>query len=605
MSERRCGLCCTEAGPRFGASRGASRQARERDRGAGIPPPLEHFGPPAPRSPMAAAALRDPPQGSVTFEDVAVNFSWEEWGLLDESQKRLYHDVMLENLALISSLGCWPGEEDKEAFSEQSISDQGCSQIRIVKAGLSPQKANLYEICGPILSDIFHLAEYQETHCGQELHVSGICEKPFYFRVNFHQHQKQHIGEKPLRSDVRRALFVNSCKVYVSVKPFTLGNIGKDFLGNSGFLHQQATHNWHKSHSGTKCETPFLRGKNHYNWGDYTKPMSGKHTLVQHQRVLTRERCYLCSECGKSFSKSSHLIRHQSVHTGERPYECNECGKSFSQSSNLIQHRRVHTGERPYECSECGKAFIQRSHLIQHWRVHTGERSYECKECGKSFNKSYSLIHHQSVHTGRRPYECGECGKSFSQNSVLLQHQRVHTGESPYECSECQKSFRQSSALLQHQRVHTGERPYECGECGKSFRYISNLITHRRVHTGERPYDCSECGKSFKKNSSLHQHWRVHTGKRPYECSECGKSFRQNVVLLQHQRVHTGERPYKCNQCEKSFRYISNLTTHRRVHTGERLINVVNVGNHLAKALTSSHIGEFTLGKGLTIWGIC
>ncbi|XP_020755521.2 zinc finger protein 586-like isoform X6 [Odocoileus virginianus] len=53
----------------------------------------------------AAAALRDPPQDSVTFEDVAVNFSWEEWGLLDESQKRLYHDVMLENLALISSLG--------------------------------------------------------------------------------------------------------------------------------------------------------------------------------------------------------------------------------------------------------------------------------------------------------------------------------------------------------------------------------------------------------------------------------------------------------------------------------------------------------------------
>lgn len=41
----------------------------------------------------------------MTFEDVAVNFSWEEWGLLDESHKRLYHDVMLENYALISSLG--------------------------------------------------------------------------------------------------------------------------------------------------------------------------------------------------------------------------------------------------------------------------------------------------------------------------------------------------------------------------------------------------------------------------------------------------------------------------------------------------------------------
>lgn len=41
----------------------------------------------------------------MVFEDVAVYFSQEEWGLLDETQRHLYHAVMTENLALVTSLG--------------------------------------------------------------------------------------------------------------------------------------------------------------------------------------------------------------------------------------------------------------------------------------------------------------------------------------------------------------------------------------------------------------------------------------------------------------------------------------------------------------------
>ncbi|XP_034526412.1 zinc finger protein 205 isoform X2 [Ailuropoda melanoleuca] len=413
---------------------------------------------------MAAALLTAWSQMPVTFEDVALYLSREEWGRLDHAQQNFYRDVLQKRNGL--SLGFpfsrpfWASQGQGKGETSSSCRQMGDEEktgaIEVGKEEPAPSLAALGDVKS--FRSRVGRAQGDVLQCGQQA-GSGQSSGPA--KDNGQPGPPEERQEKPAPPDTS---LTKAQEGHLPEKP-----------------REERTGTPESSEEGLAPD------------GDASK------------------KTYKCEQCGKGFSWHSHLVTHRRTHTGEKPYACTDCGKRFGRSSHLIQHQIIHTGEKPYTCPSCWKSFSHHSTLIQHQRIHTGEKPYVCDCCAKRFTRRSDLVTHQGTHTGAKPHKCPICSKCFTQSSALVTHQRTHTGVKPYPCPECGKCFSQRSNLIAHNRTHTGEKPYHCLDCGKSFSHSSHLTAHQRTHRGVRPYSCPLCGKSFSRRSNLHRHEKIHT----------------------------------------------------------------------------------------------
>lgn len=279
----------------------------------------------------------------------------------------------------------------------------------------------------------------------------------------------------------------------------------------------------------------------------------------------TQHGVFTCGICYRTFTSRSNLERHSRLHTGHKPYICTKCGKAFSRKDHLTNHSAKHA----FKCSKCLKRFVEKENLRQHYvRDHQTQMTDVCLHCNKGFHDAHQYREHMKSHP--EIYRKIGCLAPFDADGKLTSGREssltppLLDGKSP------------SPKLSPTSQPSTSSTPASPGEGddsspGSSLSSLDKNFKHRQPHYFK--YRCSECHMMYSNLQDLEHHKKnIHDQQLGpiFTCISCYENFDDGKAYSQHFTQHKDEMNiFECHMCRQILQTYNMLRSHEELHEKE------------------------------------
>ncbi|XP_031203174.1 zinc finger protein 57 homolog [Mastomys coucha] len=329
---------------------------------------------------MAAKRQSDQPfRTPVSYEDVAVTFTQDEWEYLTSTQRNLYQKVMSETFKNLTFVGSknkpqepTPGPEHKDGDADKPSSCTGVFKggpfFFCLTCGKCFKKntflfSHQFPVRSRRLAVTNSQSRYKSQHRGERLFSCNLCGKTYRDASGLSRHRRAHLGYRP-----------RSCP-----------ECGKCFRDQSEVNRHLKVHQ----------NKP---GPSNQKWKSRVPPTTrSQAAALKYVKVIQGP---VARAKARNSGASSLNVRSNSVPAirSREKISCPYCHITFTLRTCLLSHLKIHFRRQPNQHVCCREAHSSNTLRMQ--------KIYNCPVCDSSFRGKESLLDHLCC---RRPIRFSKC----------------------------------------------------------------------------------------------------------------------------------------------------------------------------------------------------